>query len=135
MSAIAKREYFVLAVLVIIFIAALIPALLTTRAEVRDGLRKQDITRLKRSLEDFYNIHKYYPMTYEATPYSYHVTSQEESGATGYFLEAQFEVEQKDQTTFDEDESRKFHYRILHQENKILYRVCGGTETQCQPSP
>ena len=132
MSTTAKHEYLVLAILAVIFIVALIPSLLTTRAEIRDGQRKQNITQHKRSLEDYYNIHEYYPMTYEATPYSYHVSSHNKLGATGYYLEAQFEVEQKDQTAFDEDESRKFHYRILNQDNKTFYRVCGGIEMQCQ---
>ncbi|MFH1353993.1 MAG: hypothetical protein ABIH36_01775 [bacterium] len=132
MLTIAQREYLTLAILLIVFIAFLVPSLLTTRAEVRDGLRKQEITRLKRSLEDYYNIHESYPLTFDASPYRYVVTGQDESGATGYYLEAQFEVEQKNQAAFDEDESRKFHYRILHQENKILYRVCGGSELQCQ---
>src|SRR5687768_3132610 len=64
----ARREYLVLAVLLIIFLVSLIPSLLTSRAHVRDGLRRQDITSLKRSLEQFYNEHEYYPPVRQAGP-------------------------------------------------------------------
>jgi hypothetical protein len=162
----ARREYLVLGLVLIIFFIALIPSLLTSRAQVRDGLRRQDITYLKRSLEQFYNQHTYYPSLadtdcitaaeparwpfIETLPhdvrehkgflYRYCVTSADETGlpagqagALGYFLEAQLEVDQPDQRTFDEDELRKFYYRILHEDDKILYRVCGGEEKQCEP--
>lgn len=158
MQTVAQREYLMLAVLAGIFIAALIPSLLTTRAAVRDGLRKEDITYLKRSLEDYYNQHATYPLPADtcitstnprswnfipALPhdvreskgfiYRYCVTSRDARGATGYFLEAQFEGDVAGQRAFDEDEQRKFHYRILHENGKTLYRVCGGEQIQCKP--
>lgn len=64
--------------------------------------------------------------------YRYCATEQTDSQAQGYFLEAQLEENLPEQTGFDEDESRKFDYRILHENDKVLYRVCGGTETQCK---
>jgi type II secretory pathway pseudopilin PulG len=155
----AQREYAAVAILLTIFVAALIPSLLTARASVRDGLRKQDLTYLKRSLEQFYNEHEYYPALagtnclttnrpdrwpfIETLPhdvretagfiYRYCVTESDNAGATGYFLEARLEVDQPDQRTFDEDELRKFYFRILHQDGQTLYRVCGGEEKQCEP--
>lgn len=160
MSTVAQREYLVLALLVGFFIAALIPSLLTTRAAVRDGLRKENITYLKRSLEDFYNQHATYPLPaatcitstnpqdWNFAPtlphdvreskgfaYRYCVTSRNSRGATGYYLEARFEREASDQQAFDEDEQRKFHYRILHANGQTLYRVCGGEEQQCKQDP
>lgn len=154
----AQREYFFLTALALIYIAFLIPSLLTTRALVRDGLRLQDITYLKRSLEQYFNQHHHYPAI--RTPclttaepeawtfidvlphdvreqrgfvYRYCVTSGTPQAAQGYFLEAQFEVNTRDTRAFDEDEQRKFHYRILHENGLTLYRVCGGQETQCRP--
>ncbi|MBI4022144.1 MAG: hypothetical protein HY372_02210 [Candidatus Andersenbacteria bacterium] len=158
MLTVAQREYLVLAILALIFVVALIPSLLTSRALVRDGLRKQDITYLKRSLENYYNQRNIYPpipvdcittgqpaaWTFvTALPhdireqpgfvYRYCATSATPLGTTGYFLEAQFESYAPDTRAFDEDEQRKFHFRILHEDGKTLYRVCGGEEMQCKP--
>lgn len=66
--------------------------------------------------------------------YSYCATYVEDGQASGYYLEAQLEVEQPDIVAHDEDDQRNFDYRVLHEDGKILYRVCGGTETQCTPS-
>ncbi|HLD25485.1 MAG TPA: hypothetical protein VJC05_00385 [Candidatus Andersenbacteria bacterium] len=156
MLSVARREYLVLVLLGLIGLGFLAPSLHTARAEVRDGLRRQDITYLKHSLEQFYNEHEFYPLAPECLTstatnewdfievlphdvkeadgflYRYCVTSQNQLSATGYFLEAQLEVGQANTVAFDEDELRKFHYRILHAGNKILYRVCGGEEKQCE---
>jgi type II secretory pathway pseudopilin PulG len=171
MLTVARGEYAALTLLAGTFITFLIPSLLDTRADIRDGLRKQDIAYLKRSLEQFYNEHNYYPpirarLAPQGGPrasntecittrqpdtwpfiqelphdvredrgfdYRYCVTSGNASGATGYFLEARLEGTQPDQHTFDEDELRKFYFRILHSGGKTIYRVCGGEETQCEP--
>lgn len=155
----AQREYLVLAILIFIFVAALIPSLLASSALTRDGLRKQDITYLKRAMEDYYNVHLAYPLPRDACissanpylwtfvsvlphdvressghRYRYCVTLSHAAGATGYFLEAQFETDSPDQRAFDEDEQRKFHYRIMHENGMVLYRVCGGEEQQCKPN-
>lgn len=65
--------------------------------------------------------------------YSYCVTNIQNSATAGYYLEAELEVEQPDTVDHDYDETRNFDYRVLHEGGKILYRVCGGTETQCTP--
>lgn len=67
--------------------------------------------------------------------YEYCVTNRDEKRIVqGFYLQAQLEVDQEDTRARDEDEDRKFHYRVLHECNKVLYRVCGGTENQCQPN-
>lgn len=157
MLTVAQREYLTLAILLLIFVILLIPSLLATRAAIRDGLRQQDITYLKRTLEQYFNEHEIYPAISKncltsnhpddwpfiavlphavrenrGFSYRYCVTSANSSGATGYFLEAQLENDQPDTISFDEDEQRKFHYRILHENGQTLYRVCGGEEKQCQ---
>src|SRR3989344_6769753 len=156
MPTIAQREYAVIAAVLLIFAAALVPSLIVARAEIRDSLRRQDITYLKRSLEQFYNEHEFYPALpdrdcitsrepsqwpfIETLPhdvregkgfiYRFCITSTAAAGTNGYYLEAQLEVDQDDQRTFDEDELRKFYYRILHEGGKTLYRVCGGEAKQ-----
>lgn len=65
--------------------------------------------------------------------YRYCATDIQDAAAAGYYLEARLEVEQPDAIALDEDDARNFNYRILHEDGKILYRVCGGVETQCTP--
>lgn len=66
--------------------------------------------------------------------YRYCATQIAGGNIAGYFFEAQLEVGQPETVALDEDETRNFHYRVLREDGKILYRVCGGTETQCQPA-
>lgn len=127
----ARRESLVLAGLIAMFLLALLPSLLTQRAEVRDDLKRQDIATLKRQAEDFYNQHEYYPDELPS-PYRYMVTDTAANHTQGYYLEAQLERPQADTLGFDEDEKRKYHFRVLNVNNQTLYRVCGGTERQCQ---
>jgi len=49
----------------------------------------------------------------------------------GYYLEARLESHFAEGVFFDDDEHRKFGYRVLTSQGHLLYRVCGGTETQC----
>lgn len=150
-----------------------IPALLTARAEVRDDLRRTDITNLKHAAEQYFNLHEYYPTPpTDSSPctssgadswlfgeqslffhdrhidviphdlresrghvYTYCVTSTDVADHTdGYFLQAVLERPQPERRAFDEDEDRKFHYRVLHDGERVLYRVCGGREKQCEPT-
>lgn len=155
-----QREYLILTLLLAILLGFTIPSLLTARASVRDGLRRQDITYLKRSLEQFYNANEYYPLIngadcitsdnpsnwyfIDTLPhdvreddghiYRYCVTDTDPAagGAIGYFLEATLEVDQPTGNFFDEDESRKFYYRQFTENDRTIYRVCGGTEMQCE---
>jgi hypothetical protein len=169
----AQWEYLTLALLLATMLLLLIPAIINARAQVRDDLRRADLTNLKRALEQYNNTYNHYgqaptadahctvnsdhtswmlgdgsPLLTEqfidAIPhdvredkghvYQYCMTGVSQSSQTvaGYYLQAELEVKQDDTRTFDEDESRKFHYRILHQDGQVLYRICGGTETQCE---
>ena len=110
----------------------LIPSLLTARAEFRDGLRRQDVAMLKHNAEMYFNEHNVYPSSLNTSPYRYVVTKTQDQAASGYYIEAELEVAQSDRTAFDEDEQRKYFYRILHKDGKTLYRVCGGDEKQCE---
>lgn len=64
--------------------------------------------------------------------YMYCATRARAGETQGYFFQAHLEEDQPDEVNFDDDETRKFTYRILHENGQVLYRVCGGTETQCQ---
>lgn len=65
--------------------------------------------------------------------YTYCATHQYQGNTTGYYLEAEMETNKQPGRFFDEDEKRKFGYRIMKDGNRTLYRVCGGSETQCDP--
>lgn len=172
----AQIEYLVFFSLIILFIAAVIPAVSRARGQVRDDLRRQDLTNLKVALEQYNNEHNHYglppeedgdctasndekswlfgnesPLLQEqhidAIPhdtreslgraYRFCATALDAASraVTSYFLEAELEIDQEDAVAFDEDERRKFYYRVLHDDNgRTLYRICGGAETQCTPS-
>lgn len=65
--------------------------------------------------------------------YVYCVTSFENGRADGYYLQATMERDRPEGIVFDEDEQRKFHYRVLHESGETLLRICGGEELQCFP--
>jgi len=146
-------------------------AIVYARQEVRDDLRRQDVAKIKRALENYNNEHNFYakppggqPQCTKSTDigswffsdsspilaegftdaiphdvreetgywYEYCVTAADAKGALGFYLQAALEVDQDDMTGFDEDEARKYHYRVLNEAGRTLYRVCGGSETQCE---
>lgn len=127
----AQKEAITLTTLTVLLLGALVPSLITQRVEARDDLKRQDIAVLKRQAEDFYNRYEYYPDTLPS-PYRYVVTNTAANHTQGYYLEAQLERRAPDALGFDEDEKRKYHFRVLNEKSHTLYRVCGGTETQCQ---
>lgn len=166
----AKRELTVVltASILLLFLASY--SVSYARTAVRDDLRKQDMTNLKRALERYNNLHTFYvtppdgkvgctsssadswffgeqsPLVKEqfidAIPhdvredrgftYSYCTTDIQKKVATSFYLEAMFESDMPEGIFFDEDEQRKFDYRVLYENGKTLYRVCGGEEKQCK---
>lgn len=167
----AALEYRAVVLLGALFLGALIAAVIPARAEVRDDLRRQDVTNLKHAVEQYFNQHEYYPTPpagasactasspaswlfgasspllreqhidaiphdvreYREYYYAYCTTSSDSAGQTqGYYLQARLERPEQETRSFDEDEARKFHYRILYDGEAVLYRVCGGNEKQCE---
>lgn len=167
----AKRERMTVLVASILLLILGSYSIVYSRTAVRDDLRRQDITNLKRSLEAYNNLHTFYitppdaqlgcttsssdswffgeesPLVKEqfidAIPhdvrenkgfmYSYCVTGIQKRVTNSFYLEATLESNVPEGVYFDEDEKRKFDYRILYENGKTLYRVCGGEEKQCKP--
>jgi len=63
--------------------------------------------------------------------YTYCATDMRDGKAFGYYMQAMLEVPRSEGLMFDEDENRKYYYRIVSDNNKILYVLCGGEEEQC----
>lgn len=170
MTPTGKRELITIAGGTLFFLMIALFSISYARAAVRDDLRKQDMTNIKRALEQYYNAHEFYvsppdgqisctqssppswlfgdasPLLQEqfidAIPhdvresrgftYTYCVTSLQGAYADGFYLEATLESNEPVGISFDEDEQRKFGYRVLRENGQRLYRVCGGKESQCQ---
>lgn len=166
----AKRELLIIIIAIIPLAIITIYSISYARQAVRDDLRKQDITNIKRALEQYYNAHDSYVLPPSKEPecttnakeswffgdkspllqeqfidaiphdvresrgftYTYCVTSVSNNRATGFYLQASLEGEEPEGVFFDEDEKRKFNYLVLLEQEKRLYRVCGGEELQCQ---
>lgn len=166
-----RAELWGLVIFALLALFFIVPAFQAARAEVRDDLRRQDITNLKRALEGYNNIYTHYVTPPKAAAacttssadswffgerspllkeqvldviphdvreqaglvYTYCVTQWDENGqAGGYYLQATLEQDALDMVGFDEDELRKFSYRIMHEAGRVQYRVCGGNEKQCE---
>lgn len=166
-------EYLVVGLLAAVILTLLVRATVYARQEVRDDLRKQDLTNIKRALEQYFNAHEQYigptaaasqsacttsddtnswlfgtpsPLLQEkfitAMPHDVreqnghhyrYCTSVANGQAAGFVLEAQLESAATPGIFFDEDEQRKFHYRILENNGQTIYRLCGGDEPSCTP--
>lgn len=169
----AKRELITIIAASILLLILGSVSILHARTVVRDNLRKEDMTNLKRALEQYNNLHTLYvtppdgkvgctksssdswffgessPLLKEqfidAIPhdvreskgmvYSYCVTKIDNKRAISFYLEAMLESNHPEGIFFDEDEKRKFDYRILREDGTLLYRVCGGEEQQCKQPP
>lgn len=166
----AKKELLTVIGIGLIVAGIALYSIAYARSAVRDDLRKQDITNLKRALEQYYNLHEFYPgeskntvsctasgpdswlfgdtspllkeQFIDAIPhdvresrgftYSYCITGVSNNRTTAFYLQAMLESNEKEGMFFDEDEQRKFNYRVLREDGKTLYRVCGGEELQCK---
>ena len=169
MQARTKKEFIVVALGGILLCSIGLYSSLYARSVVRDDIRKQDITNLKRAIEQYNNAHAFYPTPpsgssecsksspqdwllgedssllkehfIDAIPhdtreskgfaYMYCPTVISKGHTTGFYLQAQFESDQAEGVFFDDDEHRKFGYRILNNNDTKLYRVCGGDDHQC----
>lgn len=129
MERIAQREAFVLLAALIIFMGLLYPALLHARREARDGIRRNEVAAFKKLLEQYYNEHETYPLKFSAAPHEYIVTSSTSIGVTAWYLRAQLENSHGSQAGHDEDEGRKYDFRLIREGESTYYEVCGGTPT------
>lgn len=122
----AKREYLVLALCAIVLLALLVPSLFYARREYRDGVERENIARLKRQLEDINNEKGYYPLTFSALPYEYHVTKADSIQALEWYVRGVLENPHESFSGFDAEEGHNFWYRYMNDGNTTYYEICGG---------
>lgn len=126
MNALAKYEVWGLAAAAIIFLLLLIPAMQHSRAEARDGIRRQEIADRKIELEQYFNAHEAYPLEFDASPHEYVVAEQDEVGATRWYLRAVLENSAATKADYDAESGRNYHYRVQQVGDNTVYDVCGG---------
>lgn len=127
MERIQRREALVFLVGVVIFLALLFPALMYARRETRDGIRRNEIAAFKQVLEQYYNTHETYPRVFDASPHEYVVSEADGAGAKSWYLRAQLENKHTAEAGYDEDEGRKYNFRLVQEGSVTFYEVCGGT--------
>jgi hypothetical protein len=133
MDPIARRECIVLGLAVLLFVSLLLPALLHARREARDGVRRNEMAAFKNVLEQYYNVHETYPLTFDASPHRYVVVTSDEKGATAWYLQARLENKKASHADQSQEEGANFNYRIVREGDFTYYEVCGGTPTCSLP--
>ncbi|MBI3251602.1 MAG: hypothetical protein HYZ62_01690 [Candidatus Andersenbacteria bacterium] len=120
--------------LAILLLLSIIPSLLFARREARDGAVRDQLAATKQKLEEINNQLKYYPLTFDASPFEYVVTEKNFQEALGWFLRARLEQSLKPISAFDYEGDRNYYFRISQIDGQTLYDVCGGTE-RCGAPP
>ncbi len=133
MDLLARREYIALGLAALLFVSLLVPALLHARREARDGIRRNEIAAFKNVLEQYYNVHETYPLTFDASPHRYIVVTSDEEGATAWYLQAMLENKAASHAGQSQEEGANFDYRVVQEGDFTYYEVCGGTPTCSLP--
>lgn len=124
---IATKELLSVLVLGIVLLTSMIPSLLYARGERADGVRRQEVLQLKRNLERYYNKHNYYPLTFETGRHEYVVIGAEHNQATAWYVRAQLKNNLLPAQGLDLEYN--VYYRIVREEEKTFYDICGGIFT------
>lgn len=129
MTSEAKKEYAVLAVLALVLLISILPALRYARREKRDGVRRDALVELKHKLEEANNKLGYYPVTFSATPYQFVVTHGDGKKAIGWYIRTVLENKHADEKGFDFEGNHNFYYRLSSEHGSTFYDICGGDDT------
>ncbi len=124
----AKNEYAVLGCLLVVFIMALLPALVHARREVRDGERRQELRQLKHALEMSNNKLGYYPKIFDAAPFTYVILAADGEAAIAWYIRAL--MENRAEPAAGLDLEYNMYYRIVNESGLTYYDICGG-EFRC----
>lgn len=123
----ASLEYFTVTLLVAVCLGLLFSSLLTSRREVRDGIRRTEIIQFKSVLERYFNDHGFYPLEFNATPHRYVVLADDGEQALAWYLRAQLENKGVEDRGFDLEHN--IFWRVVYEHGSLFYDVCGGEAT------
>lgn len=118
-------EWGVVGGLIVVLLVFLVPALLHARAERRDGIRRQEVRQFKQLMEERNNELGFYPYELDASPHVFVVTEGEGQQADGWYLRAELENQAEPTAGFDEEYN--VYYRVVREDEKTYYDICGGT--------
>jgi hypothetical protein len=129
MSPTAKKEKIAVASLFIAFIIFLIPSLIYARRELWDSTQIRQMIKVKEKLEQYNNKHQTYPLEFKNPPFEYVVTEKDSKGALAWYLRTPTKNTLTSKNGFDEEEGRNYYFRIVNENNKTFYDICGGSFT------
>ena len=128
MTGLAKKEYIVLGLVFFVFLGLLYPALLSSRREVRDGIRRNELVQFKVLLEQYFNEHDQYPLEFNADPHKYVVTRVKDDESVAWYLRARLENDGEASSGFDLEHN--VFFRVVVDDGFTFYDICGG-ESKC----
>lgn len=120
----AKKEFLFIGLALLLFLILLAPAIKFARAEWRDGIRRNELKNFKIVLEQNNNKNGYYPVEFNASPHKYTVVEKNGDSASKWFLRAELENKNKQQTGFDLENN--IYFRYVSENGKNFYDICGG---------
>ena len=118
---VAGWEYLVISIALLMLAVGIIYSGAYARRENRDGQVREDLRKLKTSLEMYYNKYATYPLQWDTGQYEYVVTSSE-AGAAGWYVSGLLENAPDPTAGFDEEYN--IDWRVTNEGN---YEICGGT--------
>lgn len=129
MSPNAKKEKIAVASLLILFFIFLLPSLLYARRELWDSAQIRQMIKVKEKLEQYNNIHQTYPLEFKNQPFEYVVTEKDTEGALSWYLRTPMKNQLTAKNGFDEEQGRNYYFRIVNENKKTYYDICGGNFT------
>ncbi len=124
MNSTFRKEIWVAGTLTVILLVGVVLSGLYARREVRDGIRKQELRKIKHELEMYFNEYDKYPLDFNDPIHDYVVVEKEGDGALGWFVRAELENAPKPTAGFDLEYNND--YRVVRQGGKAFYDLCGG---------
>ena len=124
-SKIAKREFIVIILALLVLIIGTVYGGAYARRERRDGQTRETLRQLKTALEMYYNEHEQYPLEWDGGKYKYTVTNREGDVATGWYVSGN--LENAPFPTGGSDEEYNIDWRVT---KRGRYEICGGIK-QC----
>jgi|GEM_PF-3416391 len=117
----AKKEFTVLAIVIIFLLSGVLFGAQVARQERRDGKVRDDLRDLKHQVEMYFNENGQYPLEWNAGNYKYVVVEAGKKGAIKWYVSGK--LENKTKPSFGVDQEYNIEWRVTESGN---YEICGG---------